>query len=245
MGDAKPSVATVIVGDPRDKVGEFKSLGGSQADSFNTDLAAAVVRSLRLSDDASMRERQCKAVAAALTGIAPQSEIEGMLGAQMIAAHHAAMECFRRAMLSNQPTDVRSMNLSMANKASRTFAALLEGLNRHRGKGQQKVTVEHVHVHAGAQAVVGVVDAPGGGAQQKSQEPCHAKQLAHAPEPALPGPLAIGDALPVARDEGQEAVSHARREAPRRSTGKSARAANRVPHGRGDRPAPPVRGDLD
>jgi hypothetical protein len=27
-------------------------------------------------------------------------------------------------------------------------------LNRHRGKGQQKVTVEHVHVHNGGQAYV-------------------------------------------------------------------------------------------
>jgi hypothetical protein len=27
---------------------------------------------------------------------------------------------------------------------------------------QQKVTVEHVHVHAGGQAVVGVVESPGG-----------------------------------------------------------------------------------
>ena len=25
----------------------------------------------------------------------------------------------------------------------------LDALNRHRGKGQQKVTVEHVHVHQG------------------------------------------------------------------------------------------------
>src|ERR1700730_10346044 len=33
-------------------------------------------------------------------------------------------------------------------------------LNRHRGKGQQKVTVEHVHVHSGGQAIVGPV-APG------------------------------------------------------------------------------------
>jgi hypothetical protein len=28
---------------------------------------------------------------------------------------------------------------------------LLDALNRHRGKGQQKVTVEHVHVHSGGQ----------------------------------------------------------------------------------------------
>jgi hypothetical protein len=31
---------------------------------------------------------------------------------------------------------------------------LLDALNRHRGKGQQKVTVEHVHVAPGGQAVV-------------------------------------------------------------------------------------------
>jgi len=40
-----------------------------------------------------------------------------------------------------------------------TYWDLLEGLRKHGGKGQ-KVTVEHVHVHAGGQAVVGVVDRP-------------------------------------------------------------------------------------
>jgi hypothetical protein len=45
-----------------------------------------------------------------------------------------------------------------------SYSVLLDALNRHRGKGQQKVTVEHVHVHSGGQAVVGMVGAPGGGA---------------------------------------------------------------------------------
>jgi hypothetical protein len=40
---------------------------------------------------------------------------------------------------------------------------VLDALNRYRGKGQQKVTVEHVHVHAGGQAVVGTIQTPGGG----------------------------------------------------------------------------------
>jgi hypothetical protein len=52
---------------------------------------------------------------------------------------------------------------------SRTHAALVEALNRHRGKGQQKVTVEHVHVHAGGQAVVGIVEA-GEGLRQKLRD---------------------------------------------------------------------------
>jgi hypothetical protein len=72
------------------------------------------------------------------------------------------MECYRRAMLGEQTFEGRRENLAQANKLSRTYAALLEALNRHRGKGQQKVTVEHVHVHAGGKAVVGMVATPDG-----------------------------------------------------------------------------------
>jgi hypothetical protein len=79
-----------------------------------------------------------------------------------MSAHNAAMECYRRAMLGEQTLDGRRENLAQANKLSRTYATLLEALNRHRGNGQQKVTVEHVHVHAGGQAVVGMVAEPAG-----------------------------------------------------------------------------------
>jgi len=95
---------------------------------------------------------------AGMVGIRPRDEIEGMVAAQMIAAHNAAMECYRRAMLSDQSLEGRRENLNQANKLSRTYGLLLESLNRHRGKGQQKVTVEHVHVHQGGQAIVGHVD---------------------------------------------------------------------------------------
>jgi len=40
---------------------------------------------------------------------------------------------------------------------SRTFAALIEALDPHRDKGQQRITVEHVNVHPGGQAIVGAV----------------------------------------------------------------------------------------
>jgi hypothetical protein len=91
------------------------------------------------------------ATVAALMGIAPKDELEGMMAAQLVAAHNAAMECYRRAMIGEQTFEGRRENLNQANKLSRTYAALLEALNRHRGKGQQKVTVEHVHVHAAAE----------------------------------------------------------------------------------------------
>ena len=42
------------------------------------------------------------------------------------------------------------------------YADLMLALDKHRGKGQQRVTVEHVHVHEGGQAIVGNVEAGGG-----------------------------------------------------------------------------------
>ena len=110
------------------------------------------------------------------------------------------MECYRRAMIGEQTFEGRRENLNQANKLSRTWATLLEALNRHRGKGQQKVTVEHVHVHASGQALVGMVETPGGGDRAKLEEQPHAKQVAHAPEPTLWSPHAERDAVPVARD---------------------------------------------
>jgi hypothetical protein len=62
---------------------------------------------------------------------------------------------------------------------------LLDVLNRHRGKGQQKVTVEHVHVHSGSQAIVGVVETPGGGDRLKLEEQPHARQITDAPQLAM------------------------------------------------------------
>lgn len=77
------------------------------------------------------------------------------------------------------------------------------------GKGQQKVTVEHVHVHAGGQAIVGNVERPGGGDTTKMEEQPHAKQIVHASEPAMPCPDKAREAVPLARD-GERAMPDAR-----------------------------------
>jgi hypothetical protein len=55
-----------------------------------------------------------------------------MIAAQLIAAHNATMECYRRAMIGQQTLEGRRDNLSQANKLSRTYAVLLDALNRFR-----------------------------------------------------------------------------------------------------------------
>ncbi len=98
-----------------------------------------------------------QAALAALEGIKPSDEVEGLLAAQMVATHAAAMECLRRAMIPGQTFEGRDNNLKHATKLLGMYARQLEALDKHRGKGQQKITVERVNVNSGGQAIVGNV----------------------------------------------------------------------------------------
>ena len=107
--------------------------------------------------------KRLRAALAVMKGIEPGDGIEDMAAAQLVAAHHAAMQAYGRAANPDQPFAVWRESLNQANRLSRTFAAMLEALNRHRGKsGQQTVRVEHVTVNDGGQAIVGAVERPGG-----------------------------------------------------------------------------------
>ena len=181
----------------------FKVFGGSDADEFNRPLLESVLSTVWVpeSEQKKLLTRQRLAALAALAAIRPTNEIEGMLAAQIVASHNGAMECYRRAMFPNQTFEGRQQNLSYGTKLSRTFASLLEALDRQRGKGQQKVTVEHVHVHQGGQAIVGNVQT-GVGVQQKTEEQPHAQAITHALEPEMRSAFeAVGQPVPERRDE--------------------------------------------
>jgi hypothetical protein len=105
---------------------------------------------------------------ALLSGIQPRDEVEGMLAVQMIAVHNTAMETMTRAMITDQTFEGREAAANQATKMLRTFAAQMEALKRYRTGGQQRVIVEHVHVTAGGQAIVGVVNRGGEGNSGKS-----------------------------------------------------------------------------
>jgi hypothetical protein len=122
-------------------------------------------------------------------------------------------------MIAEQTFEGRRDNLSQANKLSRTYAVLLDALNRYRGKGQQKVTVEHVHVHSGGRAVVGMVEAPGGGDRMKSEDQPHAKQIAHAPQQTVWSADKEREPVPVTGN-AERSLPDARRTVPGSSEGK-------------------------
>lgn len=123
-------------------VGQIASLGsqGKSVDDAASNFVIAVVRSVE-----------------------PRDALEAMLATQMGAIHAATMMMARRLnhvdRIPQQDSAERALN-----KLARTFATQMEALKRYRTGGQQKVTVEHVTVNAGGQAIVGAVTTGGGGA---------------------------------------------------------------------------------
>jgi hypothetical protein len=115
-------------------------------------------------------ERDLNFMLSVVKGIEPKDEVEAMLAAQMAAVHMASMTFARRlAHVENLPQQDSAERAF--NKLTRTFATQMEALKRYRTSGQQKMTVEHVTVQAGGQAIVGNVShGPGGGSPLKNDE---------------------------------------------------------------------------
>jgi len=141
-------------------------------------------------------ERGVNFMLAAIRAVAPKDEVETMLAAQMAAVHMATMTFARRLNhvdnIPQQDSAERAFN-----KLARTFAVQLEALKRYRTGGEQKVTVQHVTVNEGGQAIVGAVSPPPGGVghdrKSEGQPRTSPAGLAHDP--------AAGPVLPPLRSE--------------------------------------------
>jgi hypothetical protein len=106
---------TVVANDPEDRKDALKMIGGSHSDHWNNTLANQAVQALWVKNsDATDRDRQLSTAVAGLAGIGLKDELEGMMAAQLIAAHNAAMECYRRAMIGEQTFEGRRENLNQA-----------------------------------------------------------------------------------------------------------------------------------
>jgi hypothetical protein len=93
---------------------------------------------------------------AVITGIKPNDQLEAMLAAQMAAIHIAMMTFTQRLGTVDNIPQQDSAERAL-NKLARTFTTQMETLRRYRTGGQQNVTVHHVSVSEGGQAIVGNV----------------------------------------------------------------------------------------
>lgn len=102
-----------------------------------------------------------QAVLETLEALQPKDVFEFMLCIQMVAMHREGMHLLHKLAQADGKFLDRYANAST--KLLRLYSEKLEALTRYRRRGEQHVRVEHVHVHEGAKAVIGNVQAGGGG----------------------------------------------------------------------------------
>ena len=93
---------------------------------------------------------------AVMRGAKPKDHLAAMLLAQMAATHMAIMKVTDRFARTNDLERHDSIERNL-NKLLRAFPMQLEAFNRYQNGGEQRVTVQHVSVSEGSQAIVGNV----------------------------------------------------------------------------------------
>ena len=102
--------------------------------------------------------------AALMHGLKPRDETESLLIAQMAGTHNLSMEYMRKAAIPEQYLEAGADFTNRAYRLMNLFIKQLEILMKYRGEAtQQKVIVEHVHIHEGGKAVVGHFEDKSGG----------------------------------------------------------------------------------
>jgi hypothetical protein len=141
--------------------GQLEHYSGSKSREFTNRLLNATIDTAWLPnlEDAEAKRLQARIALDLLEAFKPTDAIEGMIAAQAVAMHQGAMECFRRAMIPDQPPDMATRMRKDGANLARGMTDMLDALDRKRGKGPQVVRVERVTVHQGGQAIVGNVQA--------------------------------------------------------------------------------------
>lgn len=99
------------------------------------------------------------AAIAMIAAAAPINEIEAALAVQMATTHMVAMALMGRIGGAGGFSSRLPALASASAKLLRAYFGQVETLRRLRRGGDQKIRIEHVHVHEGGQAIVGAVNA--------------------------------------------------------------------------------------
>jgi hypothetical protein len=145
-------------------------------------------------------EKKLNFLLSVIKGIDSNDQIETMLAVQMAVVHMTAMEFAQHFSLIDSLPQQDSAE-RIVNRLMRTFVQQLEALKRHRTGGEQKVTVQHVSVGEGGQAIVGNVTQA---ARENKSEAPRARRLALTD--------AREEAMPILDQSKREAVPRRRKQ---------------------------------
>ncbi len=137
----------------------------SNATTFLCNMTTALLKKGASTED---QVKTVNSLSALLREFEPKDAVEGMLAAQAVVSQQKAFDLIHSSSIQPHVEWARQHS-QFANKLLVRSQAAIEALIKYRRGGQQKVIVEHVHVHSGGRAIVGHVENnPGGGGDKNN-----------------------------------------------------------------------------
>jgi len=134
------------------------AFGDTLSDEFVSVLLGKLIAVLRPGPYDKLDETTLNAAIALISSEKPQTELQALLLVEIVAAGFTGLKFLRQSqrhmdeiyidVYGGYPTKLLRLHLDM-----------IQALDRHRRGNRQTVEVRHVHIHSGAQGVVGIVNA--------------------------------------------------------------------------------------
>jgi hypothetical protein len=143
-----------------ERMKQFCKITGTTTESGAERILTQMANMQRWTASGATDEEKILAAGELIAELAPANATEAFLCVQMFSVHEAALLLLQRATRPGQTFEGTDANVVRATKLMRLFNEQVELMAKLKGKtSQQKVIVEHVHVHQGGQAIVGAVSA--------------------------------------------------------------------------------------
>jgi hypothetical protein len=152
---------------------QFKAAFGTSSETVLQVQVERIAKALR-QRDGKIDAVELDTVIAIVSGQRPKNELEAMIVSQMAVMHALTMRSFGNPE-PERPNPTAGFKCIDDCRLTKAFASQMDALVKLRRGGEQRVVVEHVHIHAGGQAIVGAVTHTGGPrALIENQEQPHA-----------------------------------------------------------------------
>jgi hypothetical protein len=158
----KPSSSHDVIYAPTNDIEAHRAelraaFGETTSDQFVEAMMGKLISGLRPNPFDVLEEASLNAALAVVASFKPASELEALLATQAVIAGFSA---FRMMELSQRHLGEENIAVygGYANKLIKLQNDLLQTIDRSRRGNSQSIVVKHVHIHPGAQGVVGIVN---------------------------------------------------------------------------------------
>jgi hypothetical protein len=135
-----------------------EAFGSTLSDEFVDVMLGKLIEALKPNPFHQLEEPTLNAALAIVDSVQCRTELEAFIAVEIVAMGFAGLRFLRQSQ-HQMTEDYINTYGPYATKLIRLQLDLIQALDKHRRGHKQTVEVRHLHIHSGAQGVVGIVNA--------------------------------------------------------------------------------------